>query len=164
MEQPPQNLAPACTDHVSQTEPRRPNEDEPARGATIKAVPQTVRSPGGCPDGIRRQDAPVPMRGALRPCVGLESVSDDAEVLERAIHLACEAHRGQRYPSPEAEPYIQHPLRVMLAVRGFRAQAVAMLHDVLEDTTVTVDDLHAAGLADDVIDAVIALTHRPPQP
>jgi (p)ppGpp synthase/HD superfamily hydrolase len=42
----------------------------------------------------------------------------DGAALERAIELACSAHRGQIYPSPEGEPFILHPLRVMLAVRG----------------------------------------------
>lgn len=92
-----------------------------------------------------------------------ESVIEDSGPLERAIALACVAHRGQQYPSPEAEPYILHPLRVMLAVPGFRAQAVAVLHDVLEDTSLTVDEIRATGVSIDVIDAVVALTRSPGQ-
>jgi (p)ppGpp synthase/HD superfamily hydrolase len=88
------------------------------------------------------------------------NLGDDAEALEVAVELACRAHRGQRYPSPEAEPYILHLVRVMLAVDGFRVQAVAVLHDVLEDTEVTVEELGAAGLRIDVVDGVVALTHR----
>jgi len=87
-------------------------------------------------------------------------MSQDADALERAIALACRAHRGQRYPSPEAEPYILHPLRVMFAVQGFKAQTAAVLHDVLEDTEVNVDQLRQARIPDDVIAAVVALTHR----
>jgi (p)ppGpp synthase/HD superfamily hydrolase len=86
---------------------------------------------------------------------------DDIALLEEAIALACRAHRGQRYPSPEQEPYVQHPLRVMLAVRSFRAQMVAVLHDVLEDTAVTVGHLHSVGFPEDVVAAVVAMTHRP---
>jgi (p)ppGpp synthase/HD superfamily hydrolase len=86
---------------------------------------------------------------------------DDAALLEEAIAVACRAHRGQRYPSPEREPYIQHSLRVMLAVHSFRTQMVAVLHDVLEDTAVTVGDLRAAGLPGEVVAAVVAMTHRP---
>ena len=88
-------------------------------------------------------------------------VSRDADALERAITLACSAHRGQRYPSPEAEPYIVHPLRVMLAVQGFRARMAAVLHDVIEDTEVGPDRLREADLPEDVVAAVVALTHRP---
>jgi (p)ppGpp synthase/HD superfamily hydrolase len=86
---------------------------------------------------------------------------DDAALLEEAIAVACQAHRGQRYPSPEREPYIQHSLRVMLAVHSFRTQMVAVLHDVLEDTAVTVGDLRATGLPEEVVAAVVAMTHRP---
>lgn len=94
---------------------------------------------------------------------GTVKLDDDAQALEVAVELACRAHRGQQYPSAEGEPYILHLLRVMLAVDGFRAQAAAVLHDVLEDTQVTVDELGAAGLPIDVVDAVVALTHRPRQ-
>jgi hypothetical protein len=88
-------------------------------------------------------------------------VVDDVAGLERAIRLAVSAHRGQVYPSPEPQPFILHPIRVMLAVRGPRAQMAAVLHDVLEDTPMTADDLHAQDLPEEVIDAVKALTHRP---
>jgi (p)ppGpp synthase/HD superfamily hydrolase len=94
---------------------------------------------------------------------GIVSLDDDAEALEVAVELACRAHRGQRYPSPEGEPYILHLLRVMLAVDGLRVQAAAVLHDVLEDTEVTVEELGAAGLPIDVVAAVVALTQRPGQ-
>jgi len=90
-------------------------------------------------------------------------VISDAGALEVAIELACRAHRGQRYPSPEGEPYVRHLLRVMLAVDGFRVQAVAVLHDILEDTEVSVEGLREADIPDDVVDAVIALTRRPDQ-
>jgi (p)ppGpp synthase/HD superfamily hydrolase len=88
-------------------------------------------------------------------------MGDDADTLERAIALALAAHRGQRYPTPEPTPYAHHVLRVMLAVGGFRTQMAAVLHDVLEDTPVTVGELREAGMPDDVVDAVVALTHRP---
>ena len=87
-------------------------------------------------------------------------VVDAAEELELAIALAVRAHHGQRYPSPETEPYIMHPFRVMLGVSGVRARAVAVLHDVLEDTAVTVEELREANLSSEVVDAVIALTRR----
>jgi (p)ppGpp synthase/HD superfamily hydrolase len=83
---------------------------------------------------------------------------DAAEELEVAIALAVRGHHGQRYPSPEAEPYILHPVRVMLRVSGIRAQTVAVLHDVLEDTAVTAEELREANLSTEVLDAVTALT------
>jgi (p)ppGpp synthase/HD superfamily hydrolase len=62
---------------------------------------------------------------------------DNQDLLERAIACAFDAHAGQKYPSPEPEPYILHPLRVMCAVDGAHARMAAVLHDVIEDTEVT---------------------------
>jgi guanosine-3',5'-bis(diphosphate) 3'-pyrophosphohydrolase len=90
----------------------------------------------------------------------MAAVKDDAVALERAIQLACSAHWGQVYPSPEGEPFILHPLRVMLAMRGTGRQMAAVLHDVLEDTPMTVDELRAEGLPGAVIAAIIVLTRR----
>jgi (p)ppGpp synthase/HD superfamily hydrolase len=53
--------------------------------------------------------------------------------LERAIEIAASAHRGQ--VDKADKPYILHPLRVMLACTDVTAQIVAVLHDVIEDTT-----------------------------
>jgi FMN phosphatase YigB (HAD superfamily) len=85
------------------------------------------------------------------------NIDGEREMLAVAVDLACRADRGQRYPSPQPEPFIQHPLRVMNAVHGARAQATAVLHDVLEDTTVTADELRAAKLPAEVVEATIVL-------
>ena len=89
---------------------------------------------------------------------------DDAAALERAIVLATQAHLGQRYPAPIPEPYILHPLRVMAAVEGFGTKIAAVLHDALEDTSLTVADLQEADLRTEVIEAVVALTRERGQP
>ncbi len=54
---------------------------------------------------------------------------------ERAIAIAVAAHQGQR--DKAGEPYIYHLFRVMLAVHGSSFRQVAVLHDLLEDTTWT---------------------------
>jgi (p)ppGpp synthase/HD superfamily hydrolase len=81
--------------------------------------------------------------------------------LEHAIELAVNAHRGQEYPAPKREPYVLHLFRVMLAVASGPARMTAVLHDVLEDTSLTVDDLVNSGVPRAVVEAVVALTHRP---
>jgi (p)ppGpp synthase/HD superfamily hydrolase len=80
--------------------------------------------------------------------------------VEDAIALAALAHRGQRYPSPESEPYIFHPLRVMLTRRGPVDQMAAVLHDAVEDTALDLRDLVEAGYQTDVVTAVDSLTRR----
>ncbi len=79
--------------------------------------------------------------------------------LERAIQLAAQAHAGQ--VDKAGHPYILHPLRVMLHVEGEYAQMAAVLHDVVEDTSVTLDQLVSEGFPAAVVEAVEALTKRP---
>jgi GTP diphosphokinase / guanosine-3',5'-bis(diphosphate) 3'-diphosphatase len=76
--------------------------------------------------------------------------------IEKAIELAARAHAGQ--VDKAGAPYIFHPLRLMLAVRGDHERMAAVLHDVVEDTSLTFDDLAREGFPAAVIDAVRALT------
>ena len=78
--------------------------------------------------------------------------------LERAIAIAAEAHTGQ--VDKAGAPYILHPIRVMLRVTSIEEQMTAVLHDVVEDTTITLDMLLAEGFPIEVVRAVDALTKR----
>ncbi|VTS01154.1 hypothetical protein [Tuwongella immobilis] len=82
--------------------------------------------------------------------------------LELAIQIAVKAHWGQL--DSDHEPYLTHPLRVMAKVQGEIAQCVAVLHDVIEDTTVTANDLRNAGLADEIVAGVECVTHPKSEP
>src|SRR4051812_21862726 len=82
--------------------------------------------------------------------------------IEKALQVAAKAHEGQR--DKEGLPYILHPLRAMMRVQGEEAQIVAVLHDVIEDTPVTADDLRAAGFSEAVVAAVVCVTHRRDEP
>lgn len=79
--------------------------------------------------------------------------------LERAIEIAATAHAGQ--VDKTGQPYILHPLRVMLRVSAPHERMAAVLHDVVEDTGVTLEQLRSEGFPDEVISAVDALTKRP---
>ncbi|XZE33081.1 hypothetical protein SH501x_003853 [Pirellulaceae bacterium SH501] len=78
--------------------------------------------------------------------------------VERAIEIAVRFHRGQRDKSGEA--YILHPLRMMLQTSDPLVQQAAVLHDILEDTAATIQDLINAGIAHEAIEAVQLLTHH----
>lgn len=78
--------------------------------------------------------------------------------LEDAIILAANAHKGQK--DRNDEPYIMHPVRVMAQLWGHDERMVAILHDVIEDTPVTLDDLRKAGYPDRIIEAVDAISRR----
>ena len=79
--------------------------------------------------------------------------------LEDAIMLAAEKHRLQR--DLGGEPYILHPLAVMLRMSTETERIAAVLHDVVEDTEVTLDYLRDMGYSAEVIDAVDCLTKSP---
>ena len=81
--------------------------------------------------------------------------------LEDALSIAAAAHRGQVYPASRPEPFILHPLRVMFGVTSRTAQIVAVLHDVVEDSDLTLTDLARRGFDAAVLDAVDCLTRRP---
>ena len=78
--------------------------------------------------------------------------------LEDAIILAANAHKGQK--DRNDEPYIMHPIRVMAQLWGYDERMVAVLHDVVEDTPVTLDDLRKAGYPDHIVGAVDAISRR----
>ena len=80
------------------------------------------------------------------------------EMLDRAITLAVAAHAGQT--DRAGQPYILHPLRVMLAVEHPDERIVAVLHDVVEDSAVTLDDLAKVGFSATVIEAIDSVTKR----
>ncbi len=71
--------------------------------------------------------------------------SYDMELIDRAYALAAEAHKAQRRRS--GEPYICHPLSVaqILVELGMDSESIAaaLMHDVAEDTTVTIDEIRA---------------------
>jgi len=79
--------------------------------------------------------------------------------LERAIAIAASAHTGQM--DKAGQPYILHPHRVMLALVGDTDRIAAVLHDVVEDTSVSLAQLQSEGFSAEVLAAVEALTKRP---
>jgi len=79
--------------------------------------------------------------------------------LETAIAIAVEAHRGQT--DKAGQPYILHPLRVMFNLDAEEERIVAVMHDVVEDSELTLDDLRARGFSKEVLEALEAVTRRP---
>jgi (p)ppGpp synthase/HD superfamily hydrolase len=79
-------------------------------------------------------------------------------VLETSIALAVEAHKGQ--VDKAGRPYILHPLRLMSRMTTDDERIVAVLHDVVEDTDVTFDELRELGMPEKAISALELLTHR----
>ena len=78
------------------------------------------------------------------------------EQLELAINLASEYHKGQVDKS--GVPYILHPLTVMQYVDTMDEKIVAILHDIVEDTPMTISKLKEFGFDDQIIEAINYLT------
>ena len=90
----------------------------------------------------------------------MPDVDRNHALLEKAIAIAVKAHARQR--DKQGLPYILHPLRVMELVRpyGPKAMMAAVLHDVVEDTSVSLAGLRRDGMPEDVVEAVDALSRR----
>lgn len=91
----------------------------------------------------------------------------DYMLIGKARKLAESAHAEQ--VDKAGNPYVEHLARVAAAVadqpvHSGLLQAVAWLHDVVEDTDVDELGLIAAGMPREVIEAVEAITHRPHEP
>jgi (p)ppGpp synthase/HD superfamily hydrolase len=78
--------------------------------------------------------------------------------LEQAISIAALAHEGQR--DKAGAPYVLHPIRVMLRLSSPEERIVGVLHDVVEDTRITRDDLRATGFSEAVLEALDSVTER----
>jgi (p)ppGpp synthase/HD superfamily hydrolase len=78
--------------------------------------------------------------------------------LTRAIAIAVEAHSGAQRKN--GQPYITHPLAVMDSVETLHQKIAAVLHDVVEDTSVTLEDLRNYGISERHVDMVDALSRR----
>ena len=77
---------------------------------------------------------------------------------ELAFEIAKTAHAGQT--DKAGLDYILHPLQVAAEMATDEEKAVALLHDIIEDTDVTASELLAKGLPDNVVEAVEALTKK----
>jgi len=80
-------------------------------------------------------------------------------MLNKAIEIANRAHMGQ--VDKAGEPYILHPLRVMMTQVNEIERICAVLHDVIEDSNVTFDDLRGEGFSEEIIEVLNCITKRP---
>ncbi|WP_222128611.1 GTP pyrophosphokinase [Paenibacillus xylanexedens] len=76
--------------------------------------------------------------------------------IELAISIALQAHKGQR--DKGEHPYILHPLAVMNRVESMEEKIVAVLHDVIEDSEVTIEELRGLGFSEEILTAIQLLT------
>ena len=76
--------------------------------------------------------------------------------LQRALEIAVVHHSGQTQKN--GEPYALHPIRIALTLPTEAEKITAILHDIVEDTAITLVDLTDEGFAPEIIEAIRLLT------
>lgn len=79
------------------------------------------------------------------------------DMTKRALKLCFEAHKDQVDKS--GAPYVFHPFHLAEQMSDECTTIVALLHDLVEDTNHTFDDLRSLGFSEEVITALKLLTH-----
>jgi (p)ppGpp synthase/HD superfamily hydrolase len=86
-----------------------------------------------------------------------ENISQEyASLLDLAIKIAEKAHQGQF--DKANQPYILHPLMVMAQMDDFESKIVAVLHDAIEDSDLTITELSQQGFPELITEAIAAIT------
>lgn len=78
---------------------------------------------------------------------------------KKALILCFEAHRDQKDKS--GMPYVFHPFHLAEQMETEETTIVALLHDVVEDSDFTLDDLRKEGFSESVLEAIDLMTHAP---
>lgn len=79
-------------------------------------------------------------------------------MLDKAIRISAKAHEGQK--DKAGQPYILHPLRVMFSRKNDTERICAVLHDIIEDTDISIEYLRKESFSQEVLTALDALTKR----
>ncbi len=80
------------------------------------------------------------------------------EMTKKAVNVMYQAHQGQM--DKGGFPYCFHPYQVAQGMDDETSCTCALLHDVVEDTDLTFEDLSGMGFPAEVIDVLKLLTHR----
>ena len=87
-----------------------------------------------------------------------QTMNNNTSQIEIALEIALKAHKGQR--DLDDKPVILHPLTVAMKGNNENEIVAGLLHDVVEDTGYSFDDLLNAGISAKVVDALRLLTHE----
>lgn len=109
----------------------------------------------------QRGEGPADWEAAARVRTAPAQAVARGSMLSKMISLATERHAGQF--DKGGRPYILHPLTVMhrLRTEDEELQCIAVGHDLLEDTTVTFEELLELGFSTRVVSGIMAMTKWP---
>lgn len=80
------------------------------------------------------------------------------ELTKKAMKISFQAHKNQT--DKNNIPYIYHPIHLAEQMTDEKTICVALLHDVVEDTDITFEQLEEEGFSKDIIDALKLMTHE----
>ena len=80
----------------------------------------------------------------------------------KAMKIACRVHEGQT--DRGGMPYIYHPIHLAERMYDEASACVALLHDVVEDSDITIEDLRREGFSEEILDALTLLTRNQSMP
>ena len=89
----------------------------------------------------------------------MDTPVDDAALLALCARISFSAHQGQ-YRRDGITPYINHPRAVAARLKTTKEKCVGLLHDVIEDTPLTWEDLLLEGVPEEIIEGVISVSKR----
>ncbi|MBR1830761.1 MAG: ADP-ribosylglycohydrolase family protein [Atopobiaceae bacterium] len=111
---------------------------------------------------LRIDNPPVPTEDERLTTLPEDKGMPYTQLTKKALKLSFDAHAKQRDRS--GLPYVYHPFHLAEQMRSEEAACVALLHDTVEDGHLTLQDLRAADMTDEIIEGVVALTHSPDVP
>ena len=79
-------------------------------------------------------------------------------MINKALRISFDAHKNQVDKSDI--PYVYHPFHLAEQMDDEKSVIVALLHDVVEDSDYTIEDLKDVGFDKDILDAISLLTHK----
>jgi (p)ppGpp synthase/HD superfamily hydrolase len=79
-------------------------------------------------------------------------------LIEKSLEIALKAYQGQK--DKAGKTYILHPLRIMAQMQTEAEMATALLHDVIEDSDYSAEDLLAEGIPKNIVEAVELLSKQ----
>lgn len=77
---------------------------------------------------------------------------------KKALNIMFETHKDQL--DKGGLPYVFHPFEIAEQMDGEASVCVALLHDTIEDGKITPEYLDSAGFSEEIVDAVVLLTHK----
>lgn len=80
------------------------------------------------------------------------------QLTKKAMTISFNAHKNQL--DKGGMPYVFHPFHVAEQMKDEYTTCVALMHDIVEDTPVTLENLRENGFPDEIINAIDAMTHK----